>query len=554
MAEQAEQKEFFKVEPLNVDNFIKVNNLSKITNPIFFGKNNVPTDDGLLSNAIFGITKDERSNTFAYISFGEEYFINPIMYEIWTKIDTKIVSCVYGNGTYSVGPEGKLINDPEGGTGIKFLKDNIDKIVFTKNKSEVRSANIDFMNKYRDLIFIHNALVIPAYYRDINTTDRYVGVGDINKLYSSLIISANSLEDYNKYGITIYDSVKGRIQGILVQLYNYFTKDTVAGKLGLLRRAASSKTADYSSRLVISAPNLKVENISDMLVDVDHAAVPLASICANFFPYMVVFIRNFFMNEYQNNPVVPIMIKGKKELTYLKIKDYRISFSDEVIQKELSRFIHGFSDRFRPIEVPLESNRFNKDFYSMVFKGYTVSKEKLVKEKDLPVNDLMPISERYMTWCDLFYMGAVEVTKDKTILVTRYPIDSCYNQFPLLINISSTIKTEPMVINGTLYKNYPYIRQEDINTNTSNKFIDTLSISNVYLGSIGGDYDGDQVTVKSVYSVEANEELRQQINSKRHYISLSGKNIMETTNEGAMALYSLTMNVDNSVEYTNPKF
>ena len=34
------------------------------------------------------------------------------------------------------------------------------------------------------------------------------------------------------------------------------------------------------------------------------------------------------------------------------------------------------------------------------------------------------------------------------------------------------------------------IRQKDIGANTSNMFIDTLNISNLYLDGIGGDYDG----------------------------------------------------------------
>lgn len=43
-----------------------------------------------------------------------------------------------------------------------------------------------------------------------------------------------------------------------------------------------------------------------------------------------------------------------------------------------------------------------------------------------------------------------------------------------------------MIIGNAYYKNYPYIRQEDIGGNTSNKFIDTLNISNLYLDGIGG--------------------------------------------------------------------
>ena len=43
-----------------------------------------------------------------------------------------------------------------------------------------------------------------------------------------------------------------------------------------------------------------------------------------------------------------------------------------------------------------------------------------------------------------------------------------------------------MVVGSKFYKNYPYIRQEDIGINTSNTFIDSLNISNLYLDGIGG--------------------------------------------------------------------
>ena len=45
-----------------------------------------------------------------------------------------------------------------------------------------------------------------------------------------------------------------------------------------------------------------------------------------------------------------------------------------------------------------------------------------------------------------------------------------------------------MVINNTLYRHYPKIRQKDIGTNTANLFVETMNICNCYLGAIGGDY------------------------------------------------------------------
>ena len=80
--------------------------------------------------------------------------------------------------------------------------------------------------------------------------------------------------------------------------------------------------------------------------------------------------------------------------------------------------------------------------------------------------------------------------------------DSYFNQFPTKVNILSTKETEPMVVDNILYKNYPKIRDKDIATDTSNKFVDTMNICNAFLGAIGGDYDGELVrTNNSAYSV-----------------------------------------------------
>lgn len=555
----SEQKEFFKVEPMNVENVVKVNELSKITNPIFFSGNNVPTVDGLLSNVIFGISKDDRSNIFAYIDL-VDWFLNPLFYNILTKLDSKIALCVHGLSSFKI-ENSKLVEteDEDGDTGLDFLHDHFDELHFSQSDSLQRKANIKFLEENKDRVWTNKFIVIPAYYRDVSTTDRYVGVGDINKMYNSLIMYSKSIKEFDAYGITIKDTIKGKIQDKMVEIYKYFTRDTVSGKLGLLRRAANSKTTDYSARLVISAPNLKVENIDDMMVDTDHCSIPLAAAIVNFYPYVLTYVRNFFMNNYQNN-AIRILHTDKGDIK-VKLKDYRLAFSDDVLKAQLDKFVHGFSDRFVPILLPLEDNPAKIKETTIIFKGHRVSEEQIMNIKnktdsadDMVVDANMPIVDRPMTWCDLFYMAAVEVTKDKTILITRYPIDSCYNQFPSLINISSTHETEPMIVDGQFYKFYPKIRIEDIGTNSSNRFVDTLSMSNIYLGSIGGDYDGDQVTSKSIFTIEANAELREQINSKKHYISLAGKNIMETTNEGAMVLFALTMSVDDGTKFTDPVF
>ena len=493
----AEQKDFLSINPLDIEKFIKVNELKEVTNPIFFSSNSIPTSDGLLSNEIFGITMNSRSNVFAYINLGGKYFIHPMIYAIWKKVDRNIVKCVHSVSNFRLSNEGYLEENEDGETGIDFLRKNISKIHFKQSDSFVRKANIAFLEKFKNITFIKNYIVIPAYYRDVSTDGGKVGVGDINKLYQYLLMACNSLKEMDQLGITTYDATVGRIQDLLLEIYSYFTKGEVqgkttgagiAGKFGILQHGVQSKTTDYSSRLIISAPNLKVENMDDLLTDVDHVALPLASAVTNFYPFVLAYVRQFFMNEYNNNPIRNVYHSSTntKESKKVKLKDYRISFSDDVLKEEIDRFIHGIANRFRPIELPTEDPKYPIVYIN--FKGRHATEEEVTNDLEKEDDNRVPITERVMTWCDLLYMAAIEVTADKMVLITRYPIDSCYNQFPCGINVSSTIKTEPMVINHKLYKHYPYIRTEDIGKNTTNKFIDTLNISNVYLGIIDGDY------------------------------------------------------------------
>ena len=54
------------------------------------------------------------------------------------------------------------------------------------------------------------------------------------------------------------------------------------------------KTADYGTRLIISAPNLKVESLDDLMVDVEYCALPLASAIVNFYPFIIFNVKRFF--------------------------------------------------------------------------------------------------------------------------------------------------------------------------------------------------------------------------------------------------------------------
>ena len=127
----------------------------------------------------------------------------------------------------------------------------------------------------------------------------------------------------------------------------------------------------------------------------------------------------------------------------------------------------------------------------MVYKGRGVGKEEFKKmyNKEEPIDPTKStIIDRALTWCDVIYQAVVKAVDDTCVLIRRYPMDSYFNQIPLMVKVQSTIETEPVILDGVLYKTYPKIRREDIEKDTSNKFIDTMNLCNVYLKSICGDY------------------------------------------------------------------
>lgn len=485
-----------RVELLDTDRLIKVNNIKEVTNPVFFTRNNIPTVDGLLSNEIFGITKYDRANTVAYIDLHGK-FMNPLIYKTWCKLDSNIRPCVHGTKDFSINSKGELVEDENGDNGIDFLIKNIDKYKFRRTESSRRDANVDFVKGHigKPSMFISKFIVIPAFYRDVNTDKGRITVGELNELYRNLIVAVKALKESADYGLTLSGATRGRIQEILMSIYDWFgqgttvggeqTTNVIPGKTGILRMAVMSKTTDYASRIVISAPELKYERFEDIDVNFDYSKVPLSHVCSNFLPYIIFSIRRYFELEFSGNAVLPYMDK-KGNLSYLHPKDYQIEFSDERIKKEIDRFLTGYSNRFIPIEVPTVEGPVLK----MRIKGYNMTPEDYARVSQGKDVSEIPLFERDATWADIFYICAVDVVKDKHIMITRYPIDTVYNQFPTKVKVNSTVETEPMIIGNTFYKDYPKIRQEDIGTDTSNKFIDTLNLSNLYLKGIGGDYDG----------------------------------------------------------------
>lgn len=66
--------------------------------------------------------------------------------------------------------------------------------------------------------------------------------------------------------------------------------------------------------------------------------------------------------------------------------------------------------------------------------------------------------------------------------------------------------------------------------------------------------DGDCCSVKGIYSDEANEEIKKQINGVNHFIGLNGDLAIFAHAQAVDATFALTMEVPDMKKLTDPVF
>ena len=66
-----------KIDILDVDNIVQVNALEPVSSPKIFSQGKNFNPDGIFSNEIFGISKGDRRNQFAYIDLINDNYDEP---------------------------------------------------------------------------------------------------------------------------------------------------------------------------------------------------------------------------------------------------------------------------------------------------------------------------------------------------------------------------------------------------------------------------------------------------------------------------------------------
>lgn len=469
-----------KIVLINMDKFVNVNDLQEITNPIMLERGYTPSQDGLLSTEIFGSNITDRRLTFGYISLNTHLF-HPLVYTTLKRMNKYIDDIILGNKYFSIDKSGEIVEDPNGKTGIDWLYDNWNKIKLKKNTSTIRGERIDFIFQHsKDEIFCSKWVVCPPFYRDINLQSASSGRPSIHKFnypYTKLIRLASML---NQGSFTFsLNNTKYQMQQCLVEIYNQF-KERIEKKRGIIRNNLLGKSIDYGSRVVISSANATYNRMEDMLTTFYHTGIPLSFCISAFTPFFVGWIQNFFRRELELTGLkYPNYNLRTKETTYVELVEEQ--YTDEDIKKMMNKYIHSYNERFDLIKLKTKDEKYPE--LEMRFRGHSIN------DKDFDPNK-NELSSRCMTLTDLMYLAAVDITKDKHVYITRYPIADYKSIFPTKIAVVSTNDTIKVEYDGKIYSHYPKIELDIKPEEVGTRFTEVVQMTNVYLAAIGGDYDG----------------------------------------------------------------
>lgn len=555
-----------KIDLFDIDKFVAENHCPKVSNPVFFNYDGTPTSDGLFSYELFGSSDEDRKNIIGYVDLNF-HAIHPVVYTILTSRMGSFKQIITGE-KYAViaDKKVKIVNEdfPDAETGIDFFYNHFDEIDWINAVEESETESLDKKTRLKFLkslkkneFFVSKWLILPPYYRAENSSNRTMG-DQINKLYKELISRCRSLK--TGFSFSLFGAeTKLRIQNLLRDIY-FSTMAPASGKQlviekgktegelrgsgknSMIRKNLLGKALDFTSSAVITSPHNSLANtIGQKPVPFGYSAFPLATLLSLFHPFFIA--AGVQMME---STIMRFAQLYGKDIKKIDLGQY----NNEVIDKLIVQFVRTPKERFSPLTISYIGTDGKKHEETLLLYEFKNKNDAKAERNYI---------EREFTLTDLFYLIASDVLADKHVYVTRYPVSNIQNIFPVRVKTLTTVRTHPAVIKFSLgtgdndnlmfsSEEYPNIKYNGSKlSETECNFLDVMICGNAYLDSLGGDYDGDMLYLKSVFTKEANDEAERLIFAKTNMINSTGgvsRGLAKIGKENVMGLYEMSKDVD----------
>lgn len=511
---------------MDVNQYLKTNRPGQITSlSLREPSSKLYAETGLFSETIFGqIGSSNRLITFGYIDL-HTLVLQPQVYKNLIKLGSLYESIISGQ-TYAIFD--KTINDftetesviDGSGTGFTFFMSHFDQIEFKRNESLIRSDRISLIEKYKDIAFCNEFLILPAGLRDLDEEQGSLSTDDINKLYQTLLAYTFAIPEGTTS--TLYDSVRYSIQKKIVEIYDYI-ENILTGKTGFIRGAWGRRKIALGTRNVISSATYNTLTPNDpQTLQPDETKLGIFQTMKMLEPIVVHNVRTKFFTPILgiDSTTVALTNADTCELEYVEISNEELNRFDspEAISAWISKFIN-IDLRFQPIT--LKSTEGKKYNLCMIYDNGTEislfrSLNEFTKSSNLTKIDKHKI--RPLTWAEMFYMVTYAASIDKHCFNTRYPViqdESCY---PTKIHLVSTEPSRVVNLIRTIDDDLPLLQYPEYPV-LGQSFVDSATIGSARLQGLGADFDGDMMSFNAVLSDEANKEVHDFLNSPRSVIN-----------------------------------
>lgn len=509
-----------RVRTLNFNKFNRKYDLKEVTNF------NIEGMGTLFDPSIFGYG-EERMVRCGYINLGGP-FVDPPTFDVSRRLFRELQGIVDGTRYYKITKTGELepANSDEGNTGLQWFYDNYDKIKLSKfdetegNKIQTRKMKKAYTKLKRDDFFIKNLIVIPLHYRDIDTSSgNSMKIDELNQLYIDLIKACNFKKRVSNMSSMDDSFINAKIQGLIQGVYEYIS-NTLFGKEGAQRQLAMGRSVDNCSRIVITAPEVKPNNvIGKCAQNLDHVKVPLHHFISGT-PVHTVTAVHMILRTFLERGL----------LGNIDVDDFEAFYTDEWIEDQIETYTVTYSHRLDNVPTP---------------NGDTIKLRFVFDDED---NSFKSDDIRNLSFIDLFYLASQMYVDNIRVAVTRYPIigkDSMLFGKPIIATFHKNVGNMKIYLpegDNLIYEynHYPDAGKFQGTSISTDTFADTMSFSNTYLAGLDGDYDGDKVSVKYIYSKEAIKEIDDFNNTPISVLSIDGKPTRSIHNEAMQGIYNLT--------------
>lgn len=532
---------------MDVDKFIYDKRAMPVTSSLpFEPSTNNYNEAGLYSETIFGaVGSPDRLLRFGYIDLNCQIF-SPKIFKILVQLGSLYKDIMSGSAYAIFDPilkdfervTGDPLDTPGADTGFSFFLKHFEELSFRKTASGRRDERIEVIAQYKERALISRYLVEPAGLRDIvNDSSGRLVQDDINKLYTSLILFTRSIPRGSRS--PLFDTARYHIQSKAQEIYEYI-ENFLDGKRGFIQGSFARRKVALGTRNVITAAPFIASSPEDpQLLKTDDVMVGVYQTIKGLQPFTkfawnTLFSVPIFKVEHTTNVALSDPVTGKLVYATITPGERDKWTASDSIDKLINNF--GNPDlRKKPVYIKDETG---KD-YALMFvydEGDTIALCRSIDDlekrwpRKVDRKKLRPI-----TYIEVFYIIAEVIAMGKHVLITRYPVieqGSCYAGKPHVVSTTPSRSVELVDLlspsdGGTLMRQYPVIGAS---------YMDAAMVHPSKLGGLGGDHDGDKVSVEYILTDDANMECAAYLNSPRSVLSTdlrwiagSGNYLIETT-------------------------